>query len=198
MGQQTNAPQVYKQMMKALLCFSVALSLFMPCILNAQNNSNKTDDDSPMSHEELPIAVPDNAPTPALSLEIYSDSMSGYNLILNLENYQMSAPPRESSMSEMMSASIDQQTGYIEGHAHLLINGTKVQRIYGDKLHLTADLFTSGLNQITVTLNNHGHMFWTIKETQILSTLFFNNDGVPSIVHEFASFPKQGNVSLKN
>lgn len=172
--------------MKRVFLIAVLLNLSMPCMLSAQ----VVNDSSAMSHLHLPIEVPKNALQPALSLDLYADFMTGYNLSLQLDNYRMSAPPRErQSMADLMSTQVGQETEVIEGHAHLYINGVKIQRLYGDNVHLPAELFTPKLNQITVTINNHGHMFWTIKANQVLATLFFKNDGIPTILHQFASFP---------
>lgn len=186
-----NAFQYCKPQMKNFFWIVIALSLSIQHELNAQVDSASENNSSTMSHSHMPISIPDNAPAPALSLDLYADSMSGYNLILRLENYRMTPPPQLPSMSELMTATVDPKTGYVEGHAHLYINGTKIQRLYGESAHLPSKLFITGINHITVTINNHGHMFWSIQETQVLATLFFKHDGTPTIVHQFASFPIQ-------
>jgi len=112
-----------------------------------------------MDHSHMPIAVPNAAPTPALSLKLLKDSMSGYNLILDTQRYDLSVPPEGAmNMQQMMSATTNENTGFLQGHAHLYINGVKIQRTYGHALHLPANLFKSGINTVSVTLNNHGHM----------------------------------------
>jgi len=54
---------------------------------------------------------------------------------------------------------------------------------------LPSQLFKSGINQITVSINNHGHMYWTSAEKQILATLFIFDDGKPTVKYKFESFP---------
>lgn len=142
-----------------------------------------------MDHSHLPIAAPTGAPAPALSLQLSPDAMSGYNLRLILENFSMMPPPFGlSDMADMMRDSTD-KNGVIEGHAHLYINGTKIQRLYGRDAHLPANLFRSGINQITVSINNHGHMYWTFDERQVLATLFINPASEQIVAHRFESFP---------
>jgi hypothetical protein len=145
-----------------------------------------------MDHSHLPIAVPEGVPTPALSLKLVKDSMSGFNLILKTQRYDLSVPPQgPMSMADMMSATLNTQTGFLQGHAHLYVNGVKIQRIYGDALHLPATLFKNGINMISVTLNNQGHMYWTAQEKKIVATLYINTQLQKFITYRFESFPSQ-------
>lgn len=141
-------------------------------------------------HSHMPIAVPSDAPIPALSLALARDAVSGFNITLNVQRYALTVPPAEMSMNEMMTPSRDPSTGFVEGHAHLYVNGEKIRRIYGRNEHLPSTLFRPGVNQITVTLNNHGHMAWTVDEKKILATLFIKPDASPVIAHRFESFPR--------
>lgn len=142
-----------------------------------------------MDHSHIPVAVPDGTPIPSLSIQVKRDWMSGLNLTLLTENYSL-VPPREGlSMAVLMQPSIDPESGIAEGHAHLYINGEKVQRIYGDHVHLPETLFKPGLNQINVSINNHGHMYWTTDNRQILATLYVDFSATELVVHRFESFP---------
>lgn len=142
-----------------------------------------------MDHSHIPIDVPSNAPTPRLSLELSRDVMSGFNLTLKLSHYQFTVPPANMSMQEMMSVGQLSRQGYLQGHAHLYINGEKIQRIYGQYVHLPQELFKNGINNISVTLNNHGHMYWLADTKKILATLTINPNNDKFLVHDFASFP---------
>jgi hypothetical protein len=143
-----------------------------------------------MDHSHLPIAAPGNSPQSALSLTLTKDAMSGYNLKLHLQHYKLMPPPSDVvSMADLMSATLDKQTGFIEGHAHLYINGEKVQRVYGLDVHLPAKLFKQGINTVSVTLNNHGHMYWTIDKKKVVSTLYIDSSLSKFITHKFESFP---------
>lgn len=160
--------------------------------VNAQSapNDQSTSPAMQMDHSHLPIAVPLNTTTPLLSLSLHNDTMSGYNLHLTLKNYHLIPPPNDAmSMSELMSASVNNKTGFVEGHAHLYINGIKIQRVYGINLHLPAHHFKEGINTISVTLNNHGHMYWTAEEKKVVATLFIDTLADQVIKHKFESFP---------
>ena len=142
-----------------------------------------------MDHSHLPINVPAAVEIPALSLDLTKDAMSGYNLTLNIQKYRLIPPPEGLSMPEMMNPSVNAVSGFIEGHAHLYINGVKIQRVYGKNIHLPQGLFKTGLNTVSVTLNNHGHMYWVAKDKKVLATLYVNQDKNPFITYKFESFP---------
>lgn len=145
-----------------------------------------------MDHSHIPVAVPEDSPAPALSLKLHKDALSGFNLEILTERYSLVPPPRvELSMTALMVLSMDSNTGFVEGHAHLYVNGEKVQRVYGHELHLPAALFRPGVNQITVTINNHGHMYWTVDARQVLATLFVDPSAKPVVVYCFESFPTE-------
>lgn len=145
-----------------------------------------------MDHSHLPINVPADSPIPALSLYLVKDLMSGYNLTLKVQRYTLIPPPEDiSSMMGLMEARINPKSGFIEGHAHLYINGIKIQRIYGEHIHIPQHLFKNGINTVSVTLNNHGHMYWVSEGKQILSTLYVNADKTPFVTYQFESFPVQ-------
>lgn len=91
-----------------------------------------------------------------------------------------------------MSVSIDKETGFVEGHAHLYINGIKIQRVYGLDVHLPAEHFKEGINTVSVTLNNHGHMHWTAHDKKIVSTLYIDSNAPEKVKHKFESFPVKG------
>lgn len=144
-----------------------------------------------MDHSHMPLEVPEDAPVPALTLHLEADSMSGYNLHLDTRHFKLEPPPGSMSMGQMMSATRDDDSGMLNGHAHLYVNGRKVQRLYGPNVHLPAKLFQPGVNQITVTLNNHGHMDLVHHGDQILASLFIEPGASPLIVHRFDARPPQ-------
>lgn len=145
-----------------------------------------------MDHSHMPIAVPDNSPVPSLSLTLEPDVMSGYNLTVNTKGYIFTPPPAQLDMMQLMSADLDESTNQLKGHAHLYINGVKIQRVYGKYVHLPANLFSAGLNTISVTLNNHGHMYWTASNKKIVATLYINDQVDTLITYRFESFPIDG------
>lgn len=143
-----------------------------------------------MDHSHQPVALPDTTPRPALSLVLRRDAMSGFNLELLLQRYHMTPPPDAAmSMAAMMAPSVDLETGWAAGHAHLYINGEKIQRLYGRHTHIPGTLFREGMNLVTVSINNHGHLYWTSAGRQILATLFIDTQAPDFISYRFESFP---------
>ena len=63
--------------------------------VNAQSaeNENNNNMSMKMDHSHLPIAIPSNGAKPALSLSLNKDTMSGYNLHLQIQHYTLIPPP---------------------------------------------------------------------------------------------------------
>ncbi|MEO0437565.1 MAG: hypothetical protein AAF098_11725 [Pseudomonadota bacterium] len=179
----------------SVLCLILMLSVTTEDLLAQSGESTESKAPELEDHSHLPIPVPEGTAAPNLSLRLDRDSMSGFNLHLDLANFLMQAPPSELAMREMMSAHFDLESGYLVGHAHLYINGEKIQRLYGNSVHIPAALLKSGINQLSVSLNNHGHLYWTKDERQILATLFINPARGQALVYRFESFPVTGTDS---
>ena len=140
-------------------------------------------------HAHLPIEVPARAPLPGLSLKLSRDAIDGFNLQVLTENFTLGAPPVAKSLAELTGLARDADSGFMLGHGHLYINGQKLQRLYGTRVHLPLALFFGGVNQVTVTLNNHGHRYWAIDGRQIHATLIINPKAESLVVYRFDSFP---------
>jgi len=170
----------------------ILLAIILNVIINDVNAQSSENNKIliKMDHSHMPIAVPSHIEKPSLSLLLKKDTMSGYNLHVQIQSYRLMPPPTSIvNMTKLMSATVDKQTGFVEGHAHLYINGTKIQRIYGLDVHLPEKHFKEGLNTISVTLNNHGHLHWTVDDKKVVSTLYIDNNLKELIKHKFESFP---------
>lgn len=143
-----------------------------------------------MDHSHIPIEVPEGAPIPALSLALTKDVMTGYNLHMIIEHYIISPPPvNASNMDDLMITHIDKKTGDLEGHAHLYVNGIKIQRLYGKDVHIPDSLLKKGTNSLSVTLNNHGHMYWTVAQRKMVATIYIDTQSLELIKYQFEGFP---------
>lgn len=109
--------------------------------------------------------IPANALTPEVSLQVVKDAMSGFNLTLVLSNYQMMLPA-----DDLTQISVADNTR-LSGHAHLYVNGQKIQRVYGRFVHIPKTLLKAGENKIRVTLNNHNHANWSLNGSVVQSEL---------------------------
>lgn len=132
-----------------------------------------------MDHSHEPVAIPANLPVPKLEAALYRDEKSGFNLHIQLADFQLEAPEFAS----------DKPLNYVQGHAHLFINGQKIQRIYGQYLHLPGTLFKPGINQVMVTLNNHDHKIWSRDKKQVVASIFLDAGKEQFIKHSFSSSP---------
>ena len=152
----------------------VFIMMFLPLLAHAQ-----TDAPEGMQHNHSPKNLPKTALTPQLIISINEDDMSGFNLHLQTKHFQLESPRQEGKTP----------SNIVEGHGHLYINGTKIQRVYGQDVHIPGKHIKEGVNQISVTLNGHDHGAWRKNGKEIISTLFINTHKKQIVSHQFSSFP---------
>ena len=191
--------ELFKIEPKAMLCsaksaairkLAVAAPQPRPQTRNASKASQLAGRSEIMDHSHVPVAVPEGVAVPRLSITITPDVMSGYNLSIKTQNYVFMPPPfKGQTMETLMEPVIDPELGFVQGHAHLYINSEKIQRIYGNNVHLPKSLFKNGMNQLNVTINNHAHMFWAVGEKEIISSVFINTNMLQLVMYQFDSFP---------
>ena len=132
---------------------------------------------SQMVMDHAPLDIPLGKPVPKMALYLVRDSKSGLNLHIELRDFQIGPP----------ELALDDST--VGGHAHLYVNGKKVQRIYGRYLHLPEELFRPGVNLIMVSLNTHDHRVWQWGGKQVLASSFVNLEADSLVLHSFSSSP---------
>ncbi|MGK7912219.1 MAG: hypothetical protein AB4050_12190 [Synechococcus sp.] len=98
------------------------------------------------THKQLEVSA--DLPVPAVAVVVHEDAVNGWNLELQLDNFEFSP------------ATINEPGAQNEGHAHLYINGEKVTRLYSNWYYLE-DL-EAGENTILVTLNTNTHEDLTV------------------------------------
>ena len=111
-------------------------------------------------HQHKAISIIEGQPVPKVDLIIHSDAVQGWNLEIQVENFQF------------IQAKANQTSVPNEGHAHLYINGEKITRLYGNWYYL--DNLAPGENEIKVSLNANGHESLVyqgqeIQDTEIIS-----------------------------
>ncbi|MDA0212984.1 MULTISPECIES: hypothetical protein [Desertifilum] len=130
--------------MKRLSLFtltSLILSLTFPPAFAHESGHSHTHEGH--SHTHSVLEIPSGSPVPSVNLKIHPDAMRGWNLEVQVSNFQF-APER-----------VNTQSKPTEGHAHLYINGQKMGRLYSSWYHLEA--LPPGRHEIKVTLNANGH-----------------------------------------
>lgn len=110
-------------------------------------------DEHAMMHEML---VEASSPAPTLDVVVHKDPMSGYNVELLTTNFRF-APE---------NASLEHVPG--EGHGHIYVDGTKINRLYGNWYHLGK--LEEGQREIKVSLSANNHGIYAVNGEEIAVT----------------------------
>ena len=152
-------------------------SLFLSAPTFSQNDMPA--DHNMAQHAHSKRELPKDRLTPALDIRLYPDAKAGFNLHLVTNHYEME-PPEFSKKTK---------AGHTQGHGHLFINGEKRERLYGHYFYLAPSELKEGINQITVTLNDHDHNLWAKDGKQILATIFLDTRKKEPIQHYMSTYP---------
>jgi hypothetical protein len=111
-------------------------------------------------HYHQPIAIPKSHTAPSITGSVIQDPSGTWLLKIQTEHFSFT--PEKVGTSD---------TVYNEGHAHLFVDGEKINRIYGNYYNL--DYLKSGTYHIKVTLNgnNHGPLTYHGEEIAFSHTL---------------------------
>ncbi|XKT74838.1 MAG: hypothetical protein ACJKTH_02000 [Patescibacteria group bacterium UBA2163] len=110
---------------------------------NIHSETEEHGDSGHAMEHSTPVDVPAGASAPAVALEVFEDPMSGWNVKITTENFRFS--PENASQDHILG----------EGHAHVYVDGEKINRVYGSWYHL-GDL-SVGEHEIKVNLNANNH-----------------------------------------
>ncbi len=89
---------------------------------------------------------PADLPVPTLALDLQPDPVSGYNLILTADGFEMT--PEDTNGAAVAGT----------GHGHLFINGRNVGRLYAKRHHLIG--LQEGEVTIHIYLGGNDHKVW--------------------------------------
>lgn len=117
------------------------------------------------THTHTLLEIADGTPVPTITHLVFPDDKDGYNIQILTENFTFSP------------SMINREPAENEGHAHLYVNGQKVQRVYGHWVHLPSDALVPGANAVRVTLNANDHSEWAFQGVAISSTVIVFNHG---------------------
>jgi len=126
-------------------------------VFNSTPSSNNheaihEDDNHAMSHEML-VEVPAGSPAPAVSLEVLEDPLGGYNAHITTSNFRFA--PEHVSTEHVFG----------EGHAHIYVDGVKINRMYGPWYSLGA--LSEGTHEVSVSLNTNDHGSYTVNGVKV-------------------------------
>ena len=164
----------YKFKLLIIVASYFGLSFFLPeqlFLANAQSHSmdssnhNHNHSDSAEiqenHHHHKTIEIPSDSDIPTVQIIAYPDTVEGWNLQIKTTNFDF-APE-----------SVNKDSNFDQGHAHLFINGQKVTRIYSN-WHYISEL-PQGENEIKVTLNTNQHEDLAYQGKIIEDTIIINN-----------------------
>ncbi len=112
------------------------------------------------THHEKTIEIPNSLVVPTITCSVTQDQSGTWLLEIMTSNFTFT--PHKVGSTDIK---------YNEGHAHLYINGEKINRIYGNYYNL--DYLSPGTYEVKVTLNanNHGILTSEGKEIAYQQTL---------------------------
>lgn len=142
--------------LSSFLTFFIPFLVFFFYFTN-QNTHNHSAADTlqhDMSHGY--VEIPAGYEIPSVKTAVIRD-LSG-SWLLKVETDHFTFAPEKAGMSE---------PSYNEGHAHIYINGKKINRLYGSYYHLGS--LSKGKNEIKVTLNSNNHGVLTYRGRPIQS-----------------------------
>ncbi|PJE78752.1 hypothetical protein CI610_02309 [invertebrate metagenome] len=166
----------YRVVQLWVLFYLLALGVF-PAYGHSGNKSN-THKDHDM-HMEKQVSVPEHFQTPGIGLSWERDTISGWNLHLLLENFEIGSPYQQ----------WPEESKSLQGHGHLYINNKKIQRIYGKAVHIKQKWLSNGKNRIKVTFNTHHHALWMWKNKPLQAELWIDLQRDNVVLKSFSSAP---------
>ncbi len=142
---------LFNRVTKNVSLLVVACILVAGCI-----NTGLTDhgDSGGDNHDAGPDAamhdtydVPDGMALPSLTLSVIKDAKAGYNVHVTTANFRFA--PEHASSAHVMG----------EGHAHIYVDGVKINRLYGEWYHIPE--LHPGEHVVSVALSTNDHRFYT-------------------------------------
>lgn len=130
-------------------------------------------------HKSLDIG---DMPVPKIELSVFRDVIDGVNVNVEVQNYLLNAPD-----------TMEKDSDVLQGHAHVFVNGTKRQRLYGKNIHIPQSWLKKGVNQIAISLNSHQHENWVKDNNNVVGSVFINLDTKALVLHNYSSQPLQLN-----
>jgi hypothetical protein len=124
------------------------------------NNEHNPSSANHMQHDL--VEIPDGYDIPALEISVTEDLSGTWLLTVDTTDFTFE-PKKVGSVAP----------SYNEGHAHIYVNGEKINRLYGPFYNL--DTLEKGENEIMVTLNSNNHGVLAYKGKPISSRVVVNN-----------------------
>lgn len=135
--------------------FIVIFSIVSVMLYFHNESSHFTAANHAYAHQENYITIPASERTPSITGSVVQDPSGTWLLQIVTENFHF-APEKVGTES----------VTYNEGHAHIYINGEKINRLYGNYYNL--DKLESGTHEIKVTLNGNNHGVFIVDGKEVV------------------------------
>lgn len=133
-------------------------------------------------HQHKSREIGSNTPVPKIELTAFRDIMDGVNIHVEVANYILNAP-------DLATKPLISREGFLQGHAHVFVNGIKRQRLYSKDMHIPKSWLKNGVNQVAVSLNSHQHENWIANKQNIVGSIFLDLSKKELVLHNFTSQP---------
>ncbi|MBM6617070.1 hypothetical protein [Bacillus suaedaesalsae] len=130
--------------MYRIVSFIAIFSFVGTMLYYHQLNSHTTASNSHNMHHQQIIEIPKSYPIPTITGNVTQDPTGSWLLSIKTTNFNFT-PEKIGSTTKSFN----------EGHAHLYINGKKINRIYGNYYNI--DMLNPGTYHIKITLNGNNH-----------------------------------------
>ncbi|GAE46128.1 hypothetical protein JCM21738_2991 [Mesobacillus boroniphilus JCM 21738] len=108
------------------------------------------------------VEIPEGNKIPSVNISVNQD-MSG-TWLLSVDTTHFNFAPQKVGSAD---------PSFNEGHAHIYVNGKKINRLYGHFYNL--DTLKKGENEIMVTLNSNNHGILSYEGKPIMSMVVVDN-----------------------
>jgi hypothetical protein len=130
--------------MYRIISFIIIFS-FVSIMLYFHNlNSHYQASDHGSAHGHKVVNIPEGIGVPSINGKVEQDPSGSWLLKIETENFTFA--PEKAGLK---------QINYNEGHAHIYLDGEKINRLYGNYYNLGE--LKEGTHQIKVTLNGNNH-----------------------------------------
>lgn len=144
--------------LKSFLVFFIPFIVFF--IYFTSNNEHNPSLANHIQHEN--VEIPEGYKIPSVNISVTQD-MSG-TWLLKVDTTDFTFAPNKVGSED---------PSYNEGHAHIYVNGKKINRLYGPFYNL--DTLKKGENEIMVTLNSNNHGVLSYGDQPIMSRVIVEN-----------------------
>lgn len=140
--------------MYRFVSFTVIFSFVSVMLYFHNQNGHDQASNHGEAHKHEEVSIPSGEQIPSIEGSVKKDHSGSWLLHIMTDNFKFT--PEKAGLNEV---------NYSEGHAHLYVNGEKLNRLYGNYYNLGE--LEPGTYHIKVTLNANNHGIFTVDGQEI-------------------------------